>query len=178
MEIHHRVTRSDQDGRVSVLRAFSLGGGRSAWTFKLRARALATCLVACCGCGAPNTEMIDNLPDASDETPGPEEISGIGAPDAVPIVVVLATDQDGTGFIDARERLMERLKDIMAPADFTAIRTFDMLPAIALSARPSLIAWLLVQAEVVSIEPDRTLVPAAAAEDLQDDSRGPPKNDP
>ena len=50
---------------------------------------------------------------------------------------------------------MERLADLLPPEEFGAIRVFGLLPAIALSAEPGVIAWLLTQPEVAAIEPDR-----------------------
>ena len=77
----------------------------------------------------------------------------------VPIIVILAAEPEDAGIAASRAALMGRLKKMISPEQFAATRTFEMLPAIAMSAEPDLIAWLLTQAEVASIEPDRTLAP-------------------
>ena len=66
-----------------------------------------------------------------------------------------ASDDDSIAAVTAR--IMERLKAVMPAEEFAAIRTFNLFPAIALSADGELIARILAMPEVVSIERDHEL---------------------
>lgn len=93
---------------------------------------------------------------------GTAEVEGHdAAPEPIPIIVNLAVDvaegslPDSAVIAAARAPVMERLQETLSAEDFAAVRTFENLPAIALSAEPHVIALLLALPEVVSIEADR-----------------------
>ena len=94
---------------------------------------------------------------------GTAEVEGHDAerPEPIPIIVNLAVDvaegslADSAVIAAVRAPVMERLQETLSPEDFAAVRTFENLPAIALSAEPHVIALLLALPEVVSIEADR-----------------------
>ena len=83
----------------------------------------------------------------------------------LPIMVRLAVDGDtGTpaepdwdAIRTARTAVLERLREVLSPTEYEAVRTFQSVPAIALSATPEVIAFLLTMAEVVSVERDHEL---------------------
>ena len=116
-----------------------------------RARALAAGLLATIGglaCGE-----------------GTAEVQGHDAerPEPIPVIVNLAVDvgegslPDSAVIAAVRSPVMERLQETLSAEDFAAVRTFENLPAIALSAEPQVIALLLALPEVASIEADRDL---------------------
>ena len=94
---------------------------------------------------------------------GTAEVGGHDAerPEPIPVIVNLAVDVAEGSFADSaviaavRAPVMERLQETLSAEDFAAVRTFENLPAIALSAEPHVIALLLALPEVVSIEADR-----------------------
>ena len=69
-----------------------------------------------------------------------------------PIIVTLAIRGESIAIIAAQ--IMERLKPDMPAEDFAAVRTFNLFPAIALSANAKLIERLLAMPEVLAIERD------------------------
>ncbi len=93
---------------------------------------------------------------------GTAEVEGHDAerPEPIPIIVNLAVEV-GDGSLDdsakiatVRALVMDRLREALSPEDLAAVRTFENLPAIALSAGPTLIAILLALPQVASIEAD------------------------
>ncbi len=90
---------------------------------------------------------------------GPEE------PGKLAIIVNLAADDgaraagtsDDNSVAAVTARVTERLKAAMPAEEFAAVRTFNLFPAIALSADGALIARILAMPEVVSIERDQEL---------------------
>ena len=96
---------------------------------------------------------------------GTAEVEGHDAerPEPIPVIVNLAVDvaegslADSAVIAAVRAPVMERLQETLSAEDFAAVRTFENLPAIALSAEPHVIALLLALPEVVSIEADREL---------------------
>ena len=133
----------------------------------LRRRVCATVLPAiigiCGGCTGQDVDQANNVSEASQDAGLPKQ-SDAPVVDTVPIIVTLAAEPDGTDIAATRARLMGRIEERISAEQFAAIRTFEMLPAIALAAQPDLIAWLLSQPEVASIEPDRTHVPISDVE--------------
>ena len=108
----------------------------------------ATLVVAGCCLVTPLSQM-----DA-----GGRESSEIGPVDAIPIVVTLAADE-GEPLAAVMTRVLAQLQSAMAPDAFAAIRTYEALPALALSATPEVLALLLTLTDVRSVEADRTLAP-------------------
>ncbi len=108
-------------------------------------------------------------------TTGPPA-GGVDAPGKLAIIVNLAVD-DGTGAAGSSgdddsvaavtARVMERLEATMPAEDFAAVRTFNLFPAIALTADGELIARILAMPEVVSIERDQELQIQAPQSDLR-----------
>ena len=96
---------------------------------------------------------------------GTAEVEGHDAerPEPIPVIVNLAVDvaegslADSAVIAAVRAPVMEWLRETLSAEDFAAVRTFENLPAIALSAEPHVIALLLALPEVVSIEADREL---------------------
>ena len=94
---------------------------------------------------------------------GTAEVEGHDAerPEPIPIIVNLAVEvgegslDDSAAIAAVRAPVMERLRETLSPEDLAAVRTFENLPAIALSAEPQLIALLLALPQVASIEADR-----------------------
>lgn len=82
-------------------------------------------------------------------------------PEPIPVIVNLAVDMDEGSLADSaviaavRAPVMERLQETLSAEDLAAVRTFENLPAIALSAEPQVIALLLALPQVASIEADR-----------------------
>ena len=100
---------------------------------------------------------------------------GSDAPGKLAIIVNLAVD-DGAGaagtsgdkgIAAVTARVMERLEAAMPPEDFAAVRTFNLFPAIALTADGELIARILAMPEVVSVERDQELQLQAPQSDLR-----------
>ena len=85
----------------------------------------------------------------------------------MPVIVYLAVDRASVGaevktsaeIKAVRTAVMERLREVLSDVEFTSVRTFENLPAIALSASPDVIALLLAMPEVDSIGRDPELVP-------------------
>ena len=96
----------------------------------------------------------EGMPDLQAEQSGVE---------TVPIIVHLkvTVGSDGrftTDAVDAVRRLvMARLEPLMSDNEAAAVRIYENLPAIALTARSEVIAQLLTMPDVLSIEPDREL---------------------
>lgn len=94
---------------------------------------------------------------------GTAEVEGHDAErrEPIPVIVNLAVDVGEGNLADSaviaavRAPVMERLQETLSPDDFAAVRTFENLPAIALSAEPQVIALLLALPQVASIEADR-----------------------
>ena len=121
-------------------------------------------LALCLGCGAVDPVHVD-AESVGSAAGGPGDTTTVPVPadaqpsEPVPIIVVLATEPGSPGSDDTKQRLMSGLRARLPREEFDAIREFGVLPAIALSAEPDLIAWLLTRPEVASIEPDREAVP-------------------
>lgn len=81
----------------------------------------------------------------------------IAAAEAIPILVTLAVEEGGA--FAARKRVLERLQSAMSADAFATVRTYEMLPMVALAATPETIALLLTLPDVLSIEADRTFEP-------------------
>lgn len=75
--------------------------------------------------------------------------------DAVSIMVTLAAEE-GDALLASRERVLARLRHAMTPNAFAAIRTYETLPLVALSATPDVIALLLTLPDVRSVEADKS----------------------
>ncbi|MDD9985403.1 MAG: hypothetical protein OXQ31_03940 [Spirochaetaceae bacterium] len=94
---------------------------------------------------------------------GTGEVEGHDAerPEPIPVIVNLAVDVgegslgDSAVIAAVRAPVIERLQETLSAEDFAAVRTFENLPAIALSAEPKVIALLLALPQVASIEADR-----------------------
>ena len=94
---------------------------------------------------------------------GTAEVEGHEAerPEPTSIIVNLAVEAgegsppDSAVIAAARAPVMERLRETLSAEDFAAVRTFENLPAIALSAESHVIALLLTLPQVASIEADR-----------------------
>ena len=123
-------------------------------------------LLAACEAPGGDMKLASVIPSAA----------GVDAPGKIAIIVNLAAD-DGTGaagrFDDDESvaavtaRVMERLEAVMPAEDFAAVRTFNLFPAIALTADGELVARILAMPEVVSIERDRELRIQAPGSDLR-----------
>jgi hypothetical protein len=108
------------------------------------------------GCEVPGSAATDAMGKTAT---GPE------APEKLAIIVNLAAS-DGAGATGSSAddsiaavtaRVMERLEAAMPAEEFAEVRTFNLFPAIALSADGELIARILAMPEVVSIERDHEL---------------------
>ncbi len=94
---------------------------------------------------------------------GTAEVEGHDAerPEPIPIIVNLAVEvgegspADSAVIAAVRAPVMERLHEMLSAEDFAAVRTFENLPAIALSGELRVIALLLTLPQVASIEADR-----------------------
>ena len=145
------------------------GGGRRAGALRPLVR-VAWCLVMSgllAACQAPAGGMRLTSMGAAAE--------GSDALGKLAIIVNLAAD-DGAGaagtsgdegIAAVTTRVMERLEAAMPPEDFAAVRTFNLFPAIALSADGELIARILAMPEVVSVERDQELQLQAPQSDLR-----------
>ena len=145
------------------------GGGRRAGVFRPLVR-VAWCLVMSgllAACQVPAGGMRLTSMGAAAE--------GSDALGKLAIIVNLAAD-DGAGAAGTSgdegiaamtARVMERLEAAMPPEDFAAVRTFNLFPAIALSADGELIARILAMPEVVSVERDQELQLQAPQSDLR-----------
>ena len=96
-------------------------------------------------------------------TPQPVDAGGqapheIGATDAIPILVTLAVDE-GEALAAVRTRVLARLRSAMPPDAFAAVRVYEVLPVLALSAPPEVLVLVLTLPDVRSVEADRTLAP-------------------
>ena len=144
------------------------GRGRRALRLVVRAVsgvALATLLA---GCEAP-------VGGANMAIMGPASEPDAQPPGKIPIIVSLAigegagatggSGKDGIAAVTAR--IMERLEEAMPAEDFAAVRTFNLFPAIALSADGELIARILAMPEVESIARDHELQLQGPASDLR-----------
>ena len=157
-------------GRVRALRLLARGAS---------CVALAGLLAAC---EAPVGDM---KPASTSPSAGGVEAPGDAhgdTPGKLAIIVNLAVDDGmgtGTGAGAAGSsgddgsvaavtaRVMERLKAAMPAEDFAAVRTFNLFPAIALSADGALIARILAMPEVVSVERDQELQLQAPGSELR-----------
>ena len=150
------------------------GAGRQSRALRLLVRA-ASCavlagLLAACQVPAGDTKLATMSPSAGG-VDAPGEAHG-----KLAIIVNLAVD-DGTGAASGSgdddsvaavtARVMERLEAAMPAEEFAAVRTFNLFPAIALSADGELIARILAMPEVVSIERDEELKLQAPGSDLR-----------
>lgn len=90
------------------------------------------------------------------------------AREILPVIVYLAVDGASAGaevrtsaaaIKAVRTAVMERLREVLSDVEFASVRSFENLPAIALSASPDVIALLLAMPEVDSIGRDPELVP-------------------
>jgi len=77
------------------------------------------------------------------------------------VTLDVAENQDGSidaeNFANVRQKLLSKMKYVMAPQYFESIRTYSSLPIIALSADRELIFYLLKQPEVRSLSIDLPL---------------------
>ena len=145
------------------------GGGRRVGALRPLVR-VAWCLVLSgllAACQAPAGDLKMASMGASAE--------GVNSSGKLAIIVNLAAD-DGTGAAGTSEndgiaavtaRVMERLEAAMPAEEFAAVRTFNLFPAIALSADGELIARILAMPEVVSVERDQELQLQAPQSDLR-----------
>lgn len=150
------------------------GGGRQCRALRRLVRAASFAvlagLLAACQAPAGDTKLASMSPSAAGvDAPG-------DAPGKLAIIVNLAVD-DGTGATGSAgngssvaavtARVMERLKAAMPAEEFAAVRTFNLFPAIALSADGELIALILAMPEVLSVERDEELQLQAPGSDLR-----------
>ncbi len=146
------------------------GGGRRAGGPGRLVRALSIMvlsgLLAACQAPAGDMKLAATGPSAE----------GVDAPGKLAIIVNLAVD-DGTGAAGGSgddgsvaavtARVMERLEAAMPAEEFAAVRTFNLFPAIALTADGELIARILAMPEVASVERDQELQLQAPKSDLR-----------
>ena len=118
-------------------------------------------LLAACQAPAGDMEMAATGPSAE----------GVDASGKLAIIVNLAVDggtgASGSSVAAVTARVMKRLEAAMPAEEFAAVRTFNLFPAIALSADGELLARILAMPEVVSIERDRELQLQAPQSDLR-----------
>ena len=92
-----------------------------------------------------------------------ENDAGEKTPEKLAILITLdigqqsgSTELDLEALSKTRAEVVERLKEIIPLAAQDSIRTFENLPAIAVSVDPTEVATILVWPEIKSIERDRT----------------------
>ena len=88
--------------------------------------------------------------------PEGQESSETEVPDAIPILVTLAADES-EALTAARTRVLAELESVMPPEVFATVRVYGVLPVLAFSATPEVIALVLRLPDVRSVEADRTL---------------------
>ena len=150
------------------------GGGRQCRALRRLVRAASFAvlagLLAACEMPAGDVKVAATSPSA-------EGVDASGdAPGKLAIIVNLAVD-DGMGATGSAgdddpvaavtARVMERLEAAMPAEEFAAVRTFNLFPAIALSADGELIALILAMPEVLSIERDEELKLQAPGSELR-----------
>ena len=74
--------------------------------------------------------------------------------EVIPILVTLAAEE-GQALAAARMRVLARLRQAMSPDSFATVRTYEMLPIVAVAATPEIVALLLALPDVRSVEADR-----------------------
>lgn len=75
--------------------------------------------------------------------------------DALPVLVTLAAEE-GEALVAARERILALLRSTMSTDEFSAVRPYETLPIVALSATPEVVVLLLRHPDVRSLEADRS----------------------
>ena len=91
------------------------------------------------------------------------ENAGEKTPEKLAILITLdvgqqpgSTELDLEALSKTRAEIVKRLKETIAPAAQDSIRTFENLPAIAVSVDPTEVATILGWLEIKTIERDRT----------------------
>lgn len=100
---------------------------------------------------------------ANTETAEPSETTGEKSAERIAILITLDVSQekgsmnpDPKDLSETRTAIVNRLKEIIPAAAQDSVRTFENLPAIAVSVDPALIATILEWPETKTIELDRT----------------------
>lgn len=81
--------------------------------------------------------------------------SDVAKVQAIPILVTLAAEE-GEALTATRERVLAHLRGAMSADAFAAIRTYELLPVVALVATPEIVTSLLTLPDVRSVEVDRS----------------------